>query len=157
MTFEPKGQMQLLLITATEVPRGSLKLREKLGEGSRGEVWRATRPDGQDVAMKFLRHAQRSEEFRHEFLLLRSPPGLLSHPGVVAVEELRLDTDPPHLIMLYAPGGDLARLIEAWDEGEAPRPIHSHSSRFCARHSKPSLWRIRWESFTATSSRATFC
>jgi eukaryotic-like serine/threonine-protein kinase len=87
-------------------------LRDRLGEGGQGEVWRA-RDDqlGIDVALKLIRRdpAQTAAAFaalERESSIASS----LDHPFILTIYPPQRDGDLLLLPMEYAPGGDLRRL-----------------------------------------------
>lgn len=92
-----------------------LRLRELLGIGGFGEVWKASTRDeaAAPVALKFCLDAGSGRRlFEHETTLNRLV-GTAWHPGLVRLKRDSLDTDPAWLEYEYVEGGDLARAIRA--------------------------------------------
>lgn len=91
---------------------GRFVLREKIGAGGFGEVWRAyDEVREQDVALKILypqlTHSSAAwQVLEREFTL----SSRLNHPGVLRVYEPVRDERSAVLPMTYAPGGDLRSL-----------------------------------------------
>ena len=85
----PPGEMTSS--NATSIQLGSYQLGARLGEGGSSEVFRATGPDGREVAVKLLGpHAELDDErarsrFRREIELV----GELDHPHLVQAARLR--------------------------------------------------------------------
>lgn len=103
---------------------GRYQLREKLGQGSMGEVWRADDPEiGRPVAVKLLRiPAGLSEPARQEweqrFLREARAAGRLSHPGIVPVYDVGTTEDGQAFIVMQSiEGRDLERVIK---DGPSP-------------------------------------
>ena len=92
--------------------RARYVLRERLGAGGQGEVWRAHDPQrGEDIALKILRLAPgRSgaawEAVRHEY----ESASRLDHPFILKVYEPEREDGTFLLPMELATGGDLRRL-----------------------------------------------
>jgi hypothetical protein len=88
------------------------ELLHRIGEGGTGVVWRATRrgPSGATVAVKRVRgsagHAE-VHRLRHEAEVLAE----LDHPRIVRVLEVVEDADGVAIVMPYAAGGSLERLL----------------------------------------------
>jgi RNA polymerase sigma factor (sigma-70 family) len=96
------------------VDYGDVVLRQQLGAGGMGKVYRALwRSQGREVAVKLLRKPLRSHEkairlFLEEAALLVR----LQHPGIVAVHGLGRLPDGGHfLVMDLVEGSDLSRLL----------------------------------------------
>jgi hypothetical protein len=111
--FEPAAVEQLLNGGALadgpfEVDR--FVVRRTLGAGGMGTVFLADDPVHGRVALKILRHGDRDmyRRFRREAVAIAS----LSHPAVVQIYELGLDSRVPYLVMEYVPGGS-ARELDA--------------------------------------------
>lgn len=113
---------------APEVPPipGYLLL-EKIGEGGRGEVYRAQQQlTGRTVAIKFLRRLPTDESavltrrFRRESELMAS----LVHPHVVVMYECGKMMGQFYLIMEYIPGATLRDHLKPGEPWAVPRAIH---------------------------------
>ena len=102
-------------------------LDELLGIGGFGEVWKATNPHLPPVALKFCLDEAAARFLRHEADLLGRIVRHGRHPGVVALLDTALSTDPPCLKYEFVPGGDLAALAKGWrgkaDSAERARPL----------------------------------
>ncbi len=104
------------------IPYGDIVLRQQLGEGGMGKVYRALwRSQGAQVAVKLLkkplrRHDRAIAHFLEEAALLAR----FRHPGIVAVHGLGLLPDGGHfLVMELVEGTDLARQRDAGTVGVA--------------------------------------
>lgn len=89
---------------------GGFVLRELLGTGGIGEVWRADAAEmtGRSVAVKVGLCAKARDVLRTEARLQQ----LLLDPNVLPIFAINPGVDPPYLVMEYAEGGSLrARLI----------------------------------------------
>ena len=96
-------------------------LEELLGVGGFGEVWKATNPHLPPVALKFCLDEAAARFLRHEADLLGRIVRQGRHPGVVALLDTALSTDPPCLKYEFVPGGDLAALVKGWSGPAADR------------------------------------
>lgn len=120
---EPGAAARLVLGFAGTVVAGRWRLRERLGRGGGGEVWRAEALDGgPDTAVKLIDPAlmespRQVRRFRREFRALSR----LDHEGCVrALAEGALEVDTPlgpgtrrFIVMEFVGGGDLTRLARA--------------------------------------------
>lgn len=91
---------------------GGYELLDRIGEGGTGVVWRARRKGqfGSVVALKRLRGSASQAEvarLRHEADVLAD----LDHPRIVRVLEVVHDADGVAIVMPYAAGGSLERLL----------------------------------------------
>src|SRR5262249_48600282 len=80
----------------------------KLGEGTFGIVWLyEAQPSGKRVAVKFFTHGttQLWQLIQAEVMQLAR---LYGDPGIVQLQDLEPDADPPYCILTYAEGGSLA-------------------------------------------------
>ncbi len=92
--------------------KGRYVLRERLGVGGQGEVWRAFDPQtGVDIALKILQPpAGRSAAAWVALVHEHESSGRLDHPGILHVYPPERDAATFLLPMELAPGGDLRRL-----------------------------------------------
>ncbi|KAI3677200.1 hypothetical protein L1987_86822 [Smallanthus sonchifolius] len=98
-------------VDAFVIPWTDMVLKEKIGEGSFGTVYRADW-NGEDVAVKTLSleqdfHPEKFNEFWQEVAIMRS----LRHPNIVLF--MGVVTQPPNLSIVteYLPRGSLFRLL----------------------------------------------
>ncbi|MBS0367411.1 MAG: serine/threonine protein kinase [Proteobacteria bacterium] len=92
--------------------RGRYVLRERIGRGGHGEVWRAQDPRrGGDIALKILRpEAARIERAWSTLRREHELAGLLHHPCVLKVYAPERESDTLLLPMELASGGDLRQM-----------------------------------------------
>src|SRR5262245_61177859 len=94
------------------------EVKEKLGQGSYGEVWRAfERRTGIEVAIKFLIHGgglqwQLLQAEVKQLALLHSDP------GIVQLLDVEPDAKPPYYVMEYVRQGSLSKRLE-----KGPLPV----------------------------------
>ena len=102
-------------IPAIEVPDllGRYEMKEQIGEGGYGQVWRAFDPELQrSVAVKIPRFAmQLSEESRERFLEEARKLAQLAHPGIVPVYDVGVDKDILYIVSELIEGESLAERI----------------------------------------------
>ena len=80
---------------AGSVIGGRYTLREKLGEGGMGSVWRARQEMvGRDIALKMIHPALVTPELRTQFLGEIEALGKLDHPGIVRIFDAGLHERP---------------------------------------------------------------
>lgn len=109
-------------LTAGPRTVGPYTIRATLGTGGMGQVFRAGRADGPDVALKELQTAHPADRafvdrFRKEVAALRALP---PHQNVVAFVDADPDAPRPYLVMeLLAGGHDL----RAYSDGTGPLPF----------------------------------
>jgi serine/threonine protein kinase len=85
-----------------------------VGRGAMATVYRATGPDGREVALKVLAAALTGdEEFRHRFHREARAAVRISHPHVVPVYGGGAHAGRLYLTMRYVEGDDLARRLAA--------------------------------------------
>ena len=94
---------------------GSYEIRELLGAGGMGEVYRATDPKlGRDVAIKvlppeFARNPERLARFEREARVLAS----LNHQNIAAIYGFEQSGDVPFLVLEYVPGPTLGERLRS--------------------------------------------
>jgi len=99
---------------------GPYEVVELIGRGARGEVWRAHDPRlGRNVAVKLLLDERSSPEALRELAREARTASSLSHPNIVAVHDVALDSHPPFLVLELVAGRTLAALVSA---GPLPVP-----------------------------------
>jgi len=98
-------------------------LRERLGEGGMGQVWRARDPElDRDVAVKVLRpevvtSAVRASEARARLKREAQAMARLAHPNVIAVHEVGDAADQVFVVMELVKGGTLRQWLDAGPRG----------------------------------------
>jgi serine/threonine-protein kinase len=109
--------------TATPQKIGRYEIREEIGRGAMGVVYRARDPIiGRDVAIKVLRGTvalprEEFDQFRHRFIREAQSAGILSHPNIVTVHDV-VEESPEgftFIAMEYIPGTNLRQLLHAND------------------------------------------
>ncbi len=93
---------------------GKYKLKEKIGQGAMGQVYRGETPEGKTVAVKMiLAHLADNEKtlkrFRHEARLAQK----LAHPNVVKTLDFEEDDGYFYLVMEYVKGKTLDKYLQA--------------------------------------------
>ncbi len=91
---------------------GPYELVQRLGRGSEGQVWRATAPDGSEVAIKLGPYGASASSFHAEALAMSR----LDHPAIVDVWDLGHDEGRPWLVMELAEGPLRLDDIHSWSE-----------------------------------------
>ncbi|HJS20738.1 MAG TPA: protein kinase [Anaerolineales bacterium] len=92
---------------------GRYKIKEELGQGEMGAVYRAFDPSfNREVAIKVLplelmRNLKILARFRRELKMI----ALLEHPAIVPVYDVGEDKGQPYYVMRYMSGGSLRRWI----------------------------------------------
>jgi WD40 repeat protein/formylglycine-generating enzyme required for sulfatase activity/serine/threonine protein kinase len=99
-------------------PVGNWELKQLLGIGAFGEVWKATDSDDSNlppVALKFCLSPESVRYLKHETgLLQRIVKQVGERNGIVRLRQAWLDADPPCLEYEYVNGGDLCGLMSEW-------------------------------------------
>jgi serine/threonine protein kinase len=93
---------------------GDWKLEKLLGVGGFGEVWKASSPYVDPVALKFCLDPLTAVALRNEADLLRRVSKVSKqgkHPGIVKLQHTYLSTDTPCLEYEYVEGSDLTEFI----------------------------------------------
>jgi|CXWL01.1.fsa_nt_gi serine/threonine-protein kinase len=111
-TFRPF--VRLANVTAAPAPAlsgqrvGPYEIKEVLGHGGMGLVYRAERVDGdesQQVAIKFVRRELLDEHTRRRFLAERRFLAALDHPNIARLlDAAELDDGSPYFVMEYVDG-----------------------------------------------------
>ena len=102
---------------------GLYELREELGRGGLGQVWRAWDPGlRREVALKVLLREgwQLEPEERERFAREGEAQGRMKDPGLAEVYQLDTQANPPYLVMELVPGETLAARLRR--EGPLPVP-----------------------------------
>src|SRR5215213_7102048 len=92
---------------------GRYKIKEELGSGEMGAVYRAFDPSfNREVAIKVLplelmRNLKTLARFKRELKMIAS----LEHPAIVPVYDVGDENGQPYYVMRYMSGGSLARWI----------------------------------------------
>ena len=98
---------------------GHYELKEKIGEGGMGTVWRARQEMiGRNVALKMIHPALVSSSFRGKFVSEMELLGQLNHPGIVKIFDAGLHEQPdcppiPFFVMELVPGVRLDQWAKA--------------------------------------------
>ncbi|MGW6918241.1 serine/threonine-protein kinase [Kitasatospora sp. NPDC054939] len=102
-----------------DVVAGRFELRERLGAGGMGTVWRAHDPAlERDVALKEMRSSghddpERSAHMRERALREAKALARINHPGAVAIYEVVDDRPYPWLVMEFVDGTPLDALLRS--------------------------------------------
>ena len=104
---------------------GRFVVRERLGAGGMGEVYRAYDPRlRKDVALKRLNPTlQNNPDFRERFEREAQLGATLDHPHVAAIRDVIDDRNGVFLLMDYVDGESLAALFRATVAAGQPVPI----------------------------------
>ncbi|MHC4662426.1 MAG: serine/threonine protein kinase [Planctomycetota bacterium] len=92
---------------------GEYILREKLGSGGFGEVWKAQKQGGENfIALKILKENANISALEKERDSLHS----LEHPNIVKIVTDNLAHEPPYIIMEYVEGESLDRKLKGGEK-----------------------------------------
>lgn len=88
------------------------RILDLLGKGGMGQVYRAHDPDlGREVALKLVTLPE--QEWRQRFRREVQAAGQLNHPHIVTVYDVKLDHEPPYVVMELLTGGTLHERLKA--------------------------------------------
>jgi serine/threonine-protein kinase len=98
---------------ADRILAGRYRLRERIGAGGMGEVWKATDDVlGRTVAVKLvLPNLLDSPGFVRRFVAEARAMASVRHPGVVAIHDFHGDESGAYLVMEYVDGEPLSQLL----------------------------------------------
>lgn len=125
------------------------EIREQIGAGAFGVVWRAYQPSvGREVAVKVIRPELASQpSFVRRFEAEARTVARLAHPHIVPLIDFWRDEDGAYLVLGLLPGGSLERVMASgMVETSAARRIlsqvgaaldHAHSQRLAHGDLKP--------------------
>jgi formylglycine-generating enzyme required for sulfatase activity len=111
------------------IPGVPWELDDLLGVGLLGEVWKARNPqahNSEPVTLKFCLDVASAKVLRHEARQLERTMLRARHPGIVALRQIYLGSDPPCLEYEHRPGGTLASALQEWKRsphGPSPNQI----------------------------------
>jgi WD40 repeat protein/Flp pilus assembly protein TadD len=93
---------------------GRLELRERVGAGSFGDVWKAYDPElGRVVAVKIPTTGHLTPKEQERFVREGRSAAQLRHPGIVTVHEAGYEGGLPYLVSDFIDGSTLADLLTA--------------------------------------------
>jgi len=122
----PEAAIEATLVEVAAESAGRYLLKETLGRGSVGEVWRAEDPEiGRPVAVKVLQvplglSAEQKSEWEQRFLREARAAGRLSHPGIVPVHDVgEMSDGRPFIVMELIEGQSLDTIMKS---GRTPSP-----------------------------------
>lgn len=123
------------------------EVRDRLGEGSFGVVWRAYQPSvGREVAVKVIRPQFASQpSFVRRFEAEARTIARLAHPHIVPLIDFWRDTESAYLVLGLLTGGSLETAMPAVDRSSAVRILgqigaaldHAHSQGISHGDVKP--------------------
>lgn len=92
---------------------GRFEVRDLLGEGAFGRVYRGFDPELQrEVAIKVPHRKGLTAGFRERFLREARAAATIHHPNVCPVYEVGTEGDLPYIVMHFVPGPTLAALLD---------------------------------------------
>jgi serine/threonine-protein kinase len=98
---------------ATPARIGRYEVRQVLGEGAFGRVYRGFDPElHRDVAIKVPHPHGLTLAFRERFLREARATATIHHPNVCPVYDIDSDGDVPFIVMHFVPDGTLASILE---------------------------------------------
>jgi serine/threonine protein kinase/formylglycine-generating enzyme required for sulfatase activity len=91
---------------------GRYEVRQVLGEGAFGRVYRGFDPElHREVAIKIPYHAGLTPEFRERFLREAQAAAAIHHANVCPIHDVGTDGELPFIVMHFVAGGTLAGLL----------------------------------------------
>lgn len=91
---------------------GKFEIREFLGSGAFGRVYRAFDPDlHRDVAVKVPKADALPPTLRERFLREARAAATIRHPSVCPIHEIGTDGDIPYIVMGFVPGQPLSVML----------------------------------------------
>lgn len=111
---QPLGEPSRTASDASGLAVRGYELREKIGEGAFGEVYRAYQPAiGREVAVKVIRKALANDaDFIRRFEAEAQLVARLEHPHIVPLYDYWREPDAAYLVMRYVAGGTLGSLLD---------------------------------------------
>jgi WD40 repeat protein len=99
---------------------GKYQVKEHLGQGGMGEVYKAFDPTlERDVAIKLIYpHLTNDPEFVERFQREARIVAGLRHPGIVQVHDFSVEDGAYYMVMEFVPGGSLKQQLDALPKGE---------------------------------------
>lgn len=105
---------------------GKYEIRDVLGKGAMGVVYRALDPDiDREVAVKAIhydgvRDSSEREDLIHRFMREGRAAGKLNHPNIVTIYDVGREGDLTYIVMQYIHGQSLQRIL---DSGRTFEPV----------------------------------
>ncbi|HUG32365.1 MAG TPA: BTAD domain-containing putative transcriptional regulator [Acidimicrobiia bacterium] len=116
------------------------EVRDRIGEGAFGVVWRAYQPSvGREVAIKVIRPELASQpSFVRRFEAEARTIARLAHPHIVPLIDFWRDADTAYLVLALLPGGSLAHALaeDEIDRAAARRIIEQIGAALDHAHSQ---------------------
>jgi len=108
-TGSPTEDLPRDILVAGQVLGGRYEIRNLLGRGGMGEVWRVRdRLLGRRMAMKLIRVDRSTARLRARFVEEAQVTAQLQHPGILPVYDFGQDDGKTYLVMRLMSGGSLA-------------------------------------------------